>query len=218
VSAQEVLGVEGEEEDDGGGDYGADGALECDGGGGDGGVLVTVAVAGDAEASALRRLSVAAVRLVGDVSQVVEDLLVGGDAGGEQRGLAVNGVKEGELCGLGGVPEMVERGGGVGRRGEEILSVGGELGGGGLGRRVRADGGGGGGYGVGGRGGQGRRTARDVGVGAGLVGGKETPVVADVHGPAVKGVDGAAEPPLAVVVESDGLVDFDERDGGDRVE
>jgi len=39
-------------------------------------------------------------------------------------------------------------------------------------------------------------------------------VVADVHGLAVEGVDGAAEPPLAVAVELDGLADFDERDGG----
>jgi len=95
--------------------------------------------------------------------------------------------------------------------------VGGELRGGGWGRRVCANCGGGGGDGYGGRGGRWRWWAGDVGIGAGLVRGKEAAVVADVHGITVEGVDGAAEPPLAVAVEPDGLNDLDEWDGGARV-
>jgi len=82
VSAPEGLSVEGEGEDGRGGDDRADGALGRDERGGDGVVLVPVVVAGDAEAGALRRLAVAAAGLVGEAPQVVEDLLVGGDAGG----------------------------------------------------------------------------------------------------------------------------------------
>jgi len=165
VGAEEVLGVEGEGEDDGIGDDGADGALGCDGGSGDGGLLVPIAVAGDAEAGALRRLAVAAVGIVRDAPEVVEDLLVVRDAVGGQGGLAVDGVKDGELGGLGGVPSRVRRGGGVGRRGEEDAGVGEELGGGGRDRCVRADRAGGGGDGLGGRGGRWRRAAGDVGLG-----------------------------------------------------
>jgi len=165
LGAEEVFGVKGEREDDGGGNDGADGVLGCDGRSGDGGLLVPVAVAGDAEAGALRRLAVAAVGHVGDAPQVVEDLPVGGDTGGGQGGLAIDGVEDGELGGLGGVPSWVRRGGGVGRRGEEDAEVGGEFGGGGWGRCVRADRVGGGGDGLGGRGGRWRRAAGDVGLG-----------------------------------------------------
>jgi len=131
--------VEGEGEDDGGGDDGADGALGCDGRSSDGELLVPVAVAGDAEAGALRRLAVAAVGLVGDTPQVVEDLLVAWDAGGGQGDLAVDGIEDGELGGFGGIPSRFGRGGGVGWRSEADAGVGGELGGGGRGRCVRAD-------------------------------------------------------------------------------
>jgi len=41
--------------------------------------------------------------------------------------------------------------------------------------------------------------------------------VANVHSIPVERVDGAAEPPLAVAMEPDGLADFDEWDGGARV-
>jgi len=102
--------VQGEGEYDGGSDDGADGALGRDGGGGYGVVLVPVAVAGDAEAGAFRRLAVAAVGLVGDAPQVVRDLLIGGVAGGGQGGVAVDGVEDGKLGGLGGVPARVGRG------------------------------------------------------------------------------------------------------------
>jgi len=78
VGAWEVLGVQGEGEDDEGGDDGTNGALGRERRSGDGVVLLPVAVAGDAEAGAFRRLAVAAVGLVGDAPQVLRDLLVDG--------------------------------------------------------------------------------------------------------------------------------------------
>jgi len=99
VGAQEVFGVDGEAEDDGGGDDGADGALRREGTGCHGGVFVLVLVASDAEAGALRGLAVAAVGFVGHAPEVVEDLLVAGDEVGRHMRLSVDlaecGNKEG---------------------------------------------------------------------------------------------------------------------------
>ena len=90
VGAEEVFGVDGEVEDDGGGDDRADGSLGRDGGRGDGVGLVPVLVSGDAVAGALRGLAVATVGIVRDAPQVVEDLRGGRDGAGGHGGLAVD--------------------------------------------------------------------------------------------------------------------------------
>jgi len=110
VGAEEVLGVDGEVEDDGGGDDGADGSLWSDGGGGDGVGLVPVAVSGHAEASPLGGFAVPAVGFVGYAPKVVEDLFAGGDVGGWEGRLAVDRVEDVELGAFGRVPSWVRRG------------------------------------------------------------------------------------------------------------
>jgi len=114
VGAEEVLGVDGEVEDDGGGDDGADGALGSDGKGGDVVGLVPVAVAGHAEAGPLGGFAVPAVGFVRDAPKVVEDLFAGGDVGCGEGRLAVDRVDDVELGAFGRVPAWVRRGVGVG--------------------------------------------------------------------------------------------------------
>ena len=194
VGSEEVLGVGGEGEEDRSGDGRADGALGGDGGGRNGGGFVLVAVSGDAEAGAFRRLFVAAGVLVGDPPQVVEYFLVSGDEGGGQGGLSVDGIETGQLGGLGGVPAGM--GGGCGVRCRRRAG-GGRRGRGWVGRRGRRRG----------------RTAGYEGLGAGLVGRNYAAVVADVHGRSVERVYSAAETPLEVPVEPEGLAYLDEWDG-----
>jgi len=101
-------------------------------------------IAGDAVPGPLGRLAVDAVGLVGDTPEVVEDLSAGGDGVGGDGSLAVDGVEDGDLGGLGGVPAGVRGGVGPDGRGEEDMGGGGEARGDGRGGGVGADGGSGG--------------------------------------------------------------------------
>ena len=177
-------------------------------------MLVPVAVSGNAEASEFRRLAGAASGLVCDAPEVMEELLVSGNAKEGQGGLAVDG---GELGGLGGVPARVGREFGAARRGQGDAGVGGEGRKSGQVQRVRVDCGSGGGDGQRGPNVQRRRSAGDVGLCAGIVRVKEAAVVAKDHGLPVEGVDGAAEPSLEVAVPPEGFFDFDKWDGCARV-
>jgi len=104
VGAEEVLRVDIEVEDGGGGHDGADGALRGYGGGGHVGAFVPVAVACDAEAGTFGWLAVAAVGLVGDSPDEGEDLFSVRDLMERDCVLAVGGREDGELGALGGVP------------------------------------------------------------------------------------------------------------------